>query len=66
MLFSRKISSGDHPKLTFNGKQNQQYSSQTHVGLFLHNAVDFIKLIDKKIDKYNKKIGLMIKLSLSV
>ena len=30
VLFSRKINSHDHPKLTFNGNQVQQWSSQKH------------------------------------
>ena len=67
VLFSRKIYSDDHPKLTFNGNQVQQSLSQKHLGLFLDNKLDFGgKHLDEKIYKCNKIIGLMKNLSLSV
>ena len=34
VLFSRKVNSDDHLKLTFNGNQVQRSSSQKHLGLF--------------------------------
>ena len=43
-LFSCKINSGDHPKLTFNGNQVQQCSSHRTV---LDNKLDFKKHLDK-------------------
>ena len=49
LLFCGKISSDDHPKLTFNCNQVQQCSSQKHLGLFLDNELDFNKHLDKKI-----------------
>ena len=66
MLFSRKVNSDDHPKLTFNGNQPQQCSSQKHLGLILDNKRDFNKNLDKKINKCNKIIRMMKKLSLSI
>ena len=51
VLFSRKVNSGDHPKLTLNSNQVQQFSSQKHLGLFLDNKLDSNKHLDKKIDK---------------
>ena len=66
VLFSRKVNSDDHPKLTFNGNQVQQCSSQKHLGLFLDNKLDFNKHLDEKINKCNKIIGMMKKLSPSV
>ena len=64
--FSRKVNSNDHPKLTFNGNQVQQCSSQKYVGLFLHNKLDLNIHLDEKINKCNKIIGIMKKRSTSV
>ena len=64
--FSRKGNSNDHPKLTFNGNQVQQCSSQKYVGLFLHNKLDFNIHLDEKVNKCNKIIGIMKKRSTSV
>ena len=58
VLFSSKIISDDHTKLTFNGNQVQQRSSQNHLGLFQDNKIDFNKLLDEKINKYIKKLGI--------
>ena len=66
VLFSGKVNTDDHPKLTFNGNQVQQCSSQKHLGLFLDNTLDFNKYLDEKINKCNKIIGMMKKLSSSV
>ena len=63
MLFSRKVNSDDHPKLAFNANQVQQCSSQKHLGLFLDTKLGFNKHLDKKINKCNKIIGMMKKLS---
>ena len=64
-LFSSKVNSDGHLKLTFNGNQVQQCSLQKHLGLFLDNKLDFNKHLDEKI-KCNKMIGMMKKLSPSV
>ena len=66
VLISHKVNSDDHPELTSNGKQVQQCSSQKHLGLFLDNKLDFNKHLDEKINKCNKIIGMMKKLSTSV
>ena len=66
VLFSRKVNSDDHPKLTFNGNQVKRCSSHKHLGLIIDNKFDFDKHLDKKINKCNKKIGMMEKLSTSV
>ena len=66
VLFSRKINSDDHLELTFNGNQVQPCSSQNNLGLFLDNKLDINKHLDKKINKCNKIIRMMKKLSLSV
>ena len=57
MLFSRKVNSDDHPKLTFNGNQVQRCSYQKHLGLISDNKLDFNKHLDEKINKCNKIIG---------
>ena len=66
MLFSRKVNTDDHPKLTFNGNQVHQCSSQKHLGLFLDNKLGFNKHLDEKINKCNKIIGMIKKISLSL
>ena len=66
VLFSRKVNSDDHPKLTFNGNRIQRCSSQKHLGLILDNQLDFNKHLGDKIHKCNKIIGMMKKLSTSV
>ena len=66
VLFSRRVNSDDHPKLTFNDNQFQQCSSQNHLGMFLDNRLDFNKHLDEKINKCSKIIGMMKKLSPSV
>ena len=66
VLFSHKVNSDDHPKLTFNGNQVHQCFSQKHLGLFLDNKLDFKKHLDEKINKCHKIIGMMKKLSKSV
>ena len=66
VLFSHKVNSDDHPKLTFNGNKVHQCSSQKHLGLFLDNKLDFKKHLDEKINKCHKVIRMMKKLSKSV
>ena len=66
VLYSHKVNSDDHPKLTFNGNQVQRCSSHKHVGLILDNKLDFNKYLDEKINKYNKLFRMMKKLSTSV
>ena len=56
VLFSRKVDSDVHNKLTFRGRQVQRCSSQKHLGLILDNKLDFSKHLDEKINKGNKII----------
>ena len=65
-LYSRKVNSDDQTKLTFNGSQVDQCSSQKHLGLFLDNKLDFNQLLDEKINKCNKITRMIKKLSTSV
>ena len=66
VLFSCRVNSDGHSKLTFNGNQVQQCSSQKHLGLFSDNKLDFNKHLDEKINKCNKIIGMMEKFFPSV
>ena len=66
VLFSCKVNSDDHPKLTFNSNQVQQCSFHKHLGLIVDNKLDFNKHLDKKVNKCNKIIEMMKKLSTSV
>ena len=66
VFFSRKLNSDDYPKLTFNGNQVKWYLSQKHLRLILDNKLDHNKHLDEKINKCNKLIGIMKKLSTSV
>ena len=61
VLFSRKVNSDDHPKLTFNSNQVQRCSTQKHLSLILDNKLDFNKHLDEKINTCNKIIGMMKK-----
>ena len=49
VLFSHKKNSHNYPKLTNNGNQVQQCSSQKHLELFLDNKLDLNKHLDKKL-----------------
>ena len=42
LLFSRKINSNHHSKLTFDSNQIRQYSSQKHFGLILDKKKNLI------------------------
>ena len=65
VLFSPKVDSDVHHKLTFSGNQIRRCSSQKHLGLILDNKLDFSKHLDEKINKCNKITEMMKKLSLS-
>ena len=66
VFFSRKLNPDDYPKLTFNGNQVKRCLSQKHLRLILDNKLDFNKHLVKKINKCNKLIGIMKKLSTSI
>ena len=54
VLFSRKVNSDDHPKLTFNGNQVQQCPSQKHLGLFLDNKLILRNILTRKLVSVTK------------
>ena len=54
VLFSPKLNSDDHPKLTFNANQVQRCSSQKHFGLFLDNDPDFNNILARKLISVTK------------
>ena len=65
ILFSKKQHEKDnYPLLNFNGDKVQTAISQKHLGLVLDSKLDFNEHISNKIDKCNKRTGIMKKLSL--
>ena len=55
-----------YPPLQFNDNDIQSANSQKHSGLVLDSKLDFIEHVNKKINKCNKSIGIMKKLSLTL
>ena len=65
ILFSKKRHEKDnYPPLNFNDNKVQTAISQKHLGLVLDSKLDFNEHISNKINKCNKIIGIMKKLSL--
>ena len=65
ILFSKKQHEKDnYPPLNSNGDNVQTAISQKHLGLVLDSKLDFNEHIINKINKRNKIIGIMKKLSL--
>ena len=65
ILFSKKQHQKDnYLSLNFNGDKVQAAVSQKHLGLVLDSKLDFIEHISNKINKSNKIIGIMKKLTL--
>ena len=64
ILFSKKGEKYNYPPQTFNGDIVQIAISQKHLGLVLDSKLDFNEHISNKINKCNKIIGIMKKLSL--
>ena len=65
ILFSKKQHEKDnYPPLNFNGDNVQTAISQEHLGLVLDSKLDFNEHISNKINKCNKIIVIMKKLSL--
>ena len=64
ILFSRKREKDNYLPLNFNGDNFQTVISQKHLGLVLDSELDFNKHISNKINKCNKIISIMKKLSL--
>ena len=62
--FSHKRDNVSYPSLVFNDNKVQLANSQKHLGLILDSKLDFNEHIDNKINKCNKVIGIMKRLSL--
>ena len=64
ICFSHKRDNVSYPSLVFNDNKVQLANSQKHLGLILDSKLDFNEHIDNKINKCNKIIGIMKRLSL--
>ena len=62
MIFSRKSSRVDHPRVTFNNSSVAQTSCQKHLGLYLDEKLNFSHHIKEKISKACKGIAVIRKL----
>ena len=66
VCFSHKRDKVVYPPLKFNNNDAQSANSQKHLGLVLDSKVDFNEHVNNKINKCNKSIGIMKKLSLTL
>ena len=66
LSFSHKRDKVVYPPLPFNNNDLQSASSQKHLGLVLDSKLDFNEHVNNKINKCNKSIGIMKKLSLTL
>ena len=64
ILFSKKHEKNNYPPLNFNNDNIQTVISQKHLSLVLDSKLDFNECISNTINKYNKIIDIMEKLSL--
>ena len=64
VCFSNKQDKVGYPPLNFNNNDVQSANSQKHLGLVLDSKLDFNEHVNNKINKCNKSIGIMKKLSL--
>ena len=64
VCFSDKRDKVIHPPLQFNNNDVQSANSQKHLRLVLDTKLDFNEHVNSKINKCNKSIGIMKKLSL--
>ena len=63
IIFSRKLKKATHPPLLFNNNNVSQVNSQTHLGVILDVKLTFEEHLKNVINKTNKTIGLLRKLS---
>ena len=63
VIFSRKTNKISHPTTTFNTVPVARTSFQKHLGLHLHEKLNFSHHINIKISKANKGIGIIKRLS---
>ena len=64
ICFSHKCDNENYPSLVFNDTKVQLAHNQKHLGLILDFKLDFNEDIGNKINKFNKIIGIMKRLSL--
>ena len=65
VYFSRKLNQDSPLPLDFNGNTVQTVEVHNHLGLSLDKKLDYNILTENKINKCNKMIGIMKRLSLS-
>ena len=65
-FFSRKLNQDSPLRLDFNDNVVQTVEVHNHLGLSLDKKLDFNVHIENKINKCNKMIGIMKRLSLSI
>ena len=63
VIFSRKTVKVSHPSITFNTVPVACTACQKHLGLYLHEKLNFHDHINAKILKVNKGIGIIKRLS---
>ena len=66
VCFSHKRDRVVYPPLKFNNHDVQSANCQKHLGLVLDSKLDFNELVNNKINKCNKSIAIMKKLSLTL
>ena len=66
VCFSHKRHNVPHEPLTFNNNKIQSAPAQKHLGLLLDSKLDFNQRIDDKINKCNKIIGTVRRLSMTL
>ena len=61
VIFSRKITKTNHPKLIFKDNPVHQVALQKHLGMFLGYRLNFEEHLKTIVNKINKTIGLLRK-----
>ena len=64
--FSHKRNNVSHQPLAFNNNKTQSTPSHKRLGLVLDSKLDFNQCIDGKINRCNKIIGIMKRLSITL
>ena len=65
-VFHKKKDKVVYPPLKFNNNDVQSANSQKHLGLFLDSKLDFNEHVNNKMKTYNKSMGIMNKISLTL
>ena len=66
VIFTRKFNITEHPPIKFNNNKVSKCASQKHLGLTLDSNLNFNEHIEEKINKCNKIIGLIKRLSVTL